>query len=72
VRGRGDAVQVELRDLLDVVEHRRQLPRHAVYLVIGEAEASEAGDVEDLIAVDHAAKFRSCLQKARAPHGEGP
>ena len=32
---------------------RRQLARHALDLVLGEAKAGEARDVQDLVAVDH-------------------
>ena len=37
VRGRLDAVEVELADLLDVVEDRRQLAGHPLDLVVGQA-----------------------------------
>src|SRR5205814_7787767 len=63
-RGR-DTLEVELRDLLDVVEDARELARHPVDLVLGEAEAGEAGDVEDLIAVDHAVKFKGLSRNAK-------
>ena len=46
-------VEVELGDLLDVVEHLRQLAGHRLDLVVGEPQPGEAGDVEHLFAVDH-------------------
>ena len=48
-----DSLQVELRDLLDVVEHARELARHALDLVLVQAKPREPRDVQDLIAVDH-------------------
>src|SRR3954447_21536981 len=53
VRGGRHALEVELLDLLDPVEDLAQLAGHAVGLVVGELQAREARDVEDLLAVDH-------------------
>jgi hypothetical protein len=53
VRGGRDVVEVELVDLLDVVEDRRQLAGHALDLLVAQLEACKAGDVEDLLALDH-------------------
>ena len=55
VRRRRHAVEVELGDLrVDVVEDRGQLAGHPLDLVVGELQAREARDVEDLGALDHA------------------
>jgi hypothetical protein len=53
VAGGLDALQVELLDLLDVVEDRRQLAGHALDLLVGEAQPRELGHVKDLVAADH-------------------
>ena len=53
VRGRLDPVEVELGDRLDVLEDPGELARHALDLVLVEAEPRKAGDVEDLVAIDH-------------------
>ena len=50
VRGRLDVVEVELGDLLDLVEDLRELAAEALDLVVGQLEAGEAGDVQDLVA----------------------
>ena len=53
VRGRLDVLEVaELLDRLDPVEDLRQLIREAAHLVLGQLEAREAGDVEDLVAAE--------------------
>jgi hypothetical protein len=36
-----------------MVEHRRELARHRLELLLGEPQAREQGDVENLVAVDH-------------------
>lgn len=53
VRGRLDALEVELRDALDVLEDVRELAGHALHLAVAELQAREAGDVQDLLAIDH-------------------
>ena len=54
VRGRRDVVEVaELADLLDVVEHLDSSLGHPLELVLGQLEAGEAGDVEDLVTAQH-------------------
>ena len=42
--------EVELRDLLDVVEHLRELLAEAPDLLLGQLEAGKAGDVQHLVA----------------------
>ena len=48
-----DAVEVELADLRDVADDRRELARHRLDLLLAQREARQAGDVQDLVAVDH-------------------
>ena len=45
----------ELPDLLDVVEDARELLGHRLELRLGQLEAGEAGDVQDLVTAQHAA-----------------
>ena len=73
VRGRRDVVEVaELGDLLDVVEDARELPGHRRQLVLAQLEAGEAGDVQDLVAVQHCgADSRRARARARARRGAG-
>ncbi len=54
MRGRLDALEIELRDHLDVVEHPGELGSHALDLVLAEGESGEPGDVQNLFSVDHA------------------
>ncbi len=51
--GRLDPVEVELADPVDVLEDPGQLADHRLDLRLVEAQAGEAGDVQNLIAVDH-------------------
>ena len=53
VRGRRDALEVELADRRDVREDAGQLARHALDLLVGELEPRESRDVADLVAIDH-------------------
>src|SRR6202020_926156 len=55
VRRRRDRVEVELADLADVVENRGELAGHPSDLVLVEAQAGQARDVQDFLAVDHGA-----------------
>ncbi len=57
VCGEGDPIEVELGDLGDVVEHRRELTRHRLDLLLAELEARQARDVEYFLSVDHRAAF---------------
>ena len=58
VRGRLDVGEVaELPDRLDVVEHLRELGAEALDLLLGELEARELGDVQDLVAIEHPGRF---------------
>ena len=53
---------------------RRQLARHALDLVLGEAQPREARDVQDLIAVDHVRDVSGRTvagQKEKAPRYGG-
>ena len=59
VRRRRDALEVELADLLDVVEDAGELAAHPLDLLVGELEAREPRDVQDLVAIDHACRWRS-------------
>ena len=59
MRGRLHALEVELADLLDVIEHLRELDRHAVDLLVAQLEPGETGDVQDLGAIKHPADSRS-------------
>ena len=65
VGGRLDSLEVELGDLLDVVEHARQLARHALDLVLAQAKPREPRDVQDLVAIDHG----RILARGRSAHG---
>jgi hypothetical protein len=51
VRGRGNSLQVELADLLDVVKHVRELAPHPLELIVGQLEPGEPGDVQNLFAI---------------------
>jgi hypothetical protein len=53
VRGRRDAVEVELADLLDVLEDVRQLIGDLGDLLIGELQTRQPRHVQDLLAIDH-------------------
>src|SRR5450759_479932 len=55
-RGR-PAVQLELSDLRYVIEHRRELPRHRLDLLLAQLKTRQARNVENLTAVDHWAAF---------------
>ena len=55
--GRRHALEVELADLLDVVEHVRQLRGHALDLVVAQLEAREARHVQYLIPIEHLVPF---------------
>jgi hypothetical protein len=45
MRGRRYSVQVELADLLDVIQHVRELGSHALEFLLAELETGEPGDV---------------------------
>ena len=53
VRHRRDVVEVELRDRGDVVEHRGELARHRLELILAQLQARQARHVQNLVAVDH-------------------
>jgi hypothetical protein len=53
MRGRFHTIEVELGDVLDVLEDPGELTRYPLHLVVGEFQAGEAGDVQNLLAVDH-------------------
>ena len=53
VRGRRDAVEIELADLLDVVEHLGKLRGHPLDLFLAQLEPGEPGDVENLFTIEH-------------------
>ena len=57
VRGRLDPVEVELGDPVDVLEDPRELAGHPLDLLVGEPQAGEPRDVQDLVAVDHRRGF---------------
>ena len=48
-----DALEIELAERLDVVEDPGELARHPLDLLVGQPQPREAGDVENLFAVDH-------------------
>ncbi len=52
MRGRLDALQVELGNLADGLEDRAQLRAETLDLLLRQREARQAGDVQDLIASD--------------------
>ena len=53
MRGRLDALEVELVDRRNVGEHAGELCGHPLDLIVGEAQTREPRDVADLLAVDH-------------------
>src|SRR5688500_18756355 len=66
VGGRRHALEVELGDLVDVVEHLRELARHPLELVLRQSQAGEPGDVEDLVAVDQTTASSGSFSSASA------
>ena len=62
------ALEVELADLLDVVEHLRQLGGHALDLGVAQLQPREARDVQYLIAIEHRAVF-ILVSQARSEFG---
>ena len=64
MRGRLDLVEVERGDPVDVLEDPRELAGHPLDLVLGELEPRQAGDVQDLLAIDHAPDSRSHSNQA--------
>src|SRR5205823_9797690 len=71
VRCRRRVAQIELGDAGDVIEHRRQLARHGLDLVLAQREAREARDVQNLIAVDHRVDSTRRAERGRTPQGRG-
>ena len=57
VRCRRHAVQVELADLLDVIEHLGELGGHPLDIVIAQLEPGQTGDVKDLRTIKHGGRF---------------
>jgi len=57
VRGRLDVVEVQLGDPVDVLENPRELARHPLDLLLGEAEAGQLRYVKYLLALDHGGRF---------------
>jgi len=57
-RGR-HALEVELGDPLDVLEHLGELGGHPLDLQLGQLEPGETGDVEHLSAIQHGPKSRT-------------
>jgi hypothetical protein len=55
VRGGRDVLEIELGDPIDVLEDPRELPGHALDLLVGEPQPRQARDVEHLLSLDHAA-----------------
>ena len=50
---RRHALEVELADLLDVVEHLGKLLRHPLDLLLAQLEPRQAGNVENLFTIQH-------------------
>ena len=61
--GRLDFVEVELGDPVDVLEDPGELPGHRLDLFLAEGEAGQTGDVENLLAVDHAEQYAAPLKQ---------
>ena len=57
VRGRLDVIEVQLGDPVDVLEDPRELARHALDLLLGEAEAGQLCHVQYLLSLDHGGRF---------------
>jgi hypothetical protein len=51
MRGRRNALKLELADLLDVVKHVGELAPHALELVAGQLEPGEPRDMQNLLAI---------------------
>ena len=66
MRGRLDVVEVERGDPVDVLEDPGELAGHPVDLVVGQLEPRQAGDVQDLLAIDHGLHVRLPLAMTAA------
>lgn len=61
MRGRLNPLQIQVPDPINVLEDPAQLPHHRLHFLVGEAQAGKPGDVQNLIAVDHARDSMNCI-----------
>lgn len=54
MRGRFDPLEIEGGDSIDMLEDAGQLSRDPLDIGLGDLDSRQPGDVEDLLAFDHA------------------
>lgn len=57
MRGRLNPFDVDLRQLVDMVENRREFPGEGVELFLAQPQARESCDMQNLFAINHKAEF---------------